>query len=248
MSPTGHKFVYLYGITRKPAQAALKLEGVDGRSPVEIARHSGLLCWVTRVSPVEFGDELAANMENLDWLAPASVRHQRVVSAVHAITEILPARFGTVFRHEQALADELAEKKDDLLAAFNRISKADEWGVRVFFNQKASKAAVATARSGRDYLKAKSAIIQKKTSREPDPEINRFAQALQKLAVDTAEGGKVAAGLRNLHWQASLLIPRARRKQFEAAVTRFASDHKDDYRVECTGPWPPYSFVTRDSE
>ena len=37
------------------------------------------------------------NMQDLDWLAAATTRHQQVVSAIAQAADILPARFGIEF-------------------------------------------------------------------------------------------------------------------------------------------------------
>jgi hypothetical protein len=53
----------------------------------------------------------------------------------------------------------------------------------------------------------------------------------------------VTSGQRNLLWQGSFLLPRGSRKKLEAALAAFHRKNAERYRVECTGPWPPYSFV-----
>ncbi len=36
-----------------------------------------LVCWISRVPRTDFADDLSKNMQDLDWLAAATVRHQR---------------------------------------------------------------------------------------------------------------------------------------------------------------------------
>ncbi len=243
LNVSGEALLYLYGVTQKPDSLPATLRGVDGIAHVQALPASGFVCWISRVSPVDFGDNLARNMENLEWLADASVRHQRVVGAIHERQEILPARFGTVFRNEQSLAHDLAGRKTALKGSFRRIADSDEWGVRVFAVPK-PVAAPSEARSGKDYLQRKAAQLQVKPARTLEPEVREFAAAVSKLASATAEAGKVSSGQPGLRWQTSLLLPRARRESLQALLERFAEECKDRFRVECTGPWPPYSFVT----
>lgn len=234
--------LYLYGITQAPATLAAALRGVDGSSTVEPLDCSGFTCWVSRVRVEEFGEKLAQNMENLEWLADASVRHQRVVGTIHEKQPILPARFGTVFLNRDSLADDVAGRKAVLKASFRRIAGADEWGIRVF--AAARTAALRTsARSGREYLQRKSALLQARPVRTLEPEIKQFADAVARLATASAEGGIVSSGQPGLRWQTSVLLPRPRRPKLEALLARFAGKWQDRLRVECTGPWPPYSFV-----
>jgi hypothetical protein len=242
LNASAKSVLYLYGITQAPETLPPILRGVDGISSVEAVDCSGFTCWVSRVRAGEFGGKLAQNMENLEWLAEASVRHQRVVGAIHEQQPILPARFGTVFLNQDSLADDVAGRKTTLKASFRRISGADEWGIRVFASPK-TVAVSASARSGKEYLQRKSALLQARTARTLEPEIKEFANAVAKLATASAEGGKVSSGQAGLRWQTSVLLPRPRRPRLEALLARFARKEQDRFRVECTGPWPPYSFV-----
>jgi hypothetical protein len=232
--------IYLYGVTQSMAPKTVSAEGVDGVAPVEALACAGVACWISRVARSPFADHLAENMENLEWLAAASVRHQRVVSEIARRGSVLPARFGTVFLSEDSLLAHVKERKRALLAAFKRIADADEWGVKVFVEERTAGALDAT--SGADYLRRKAAMASARTTLDPD--VRAFAAALQKLAVDSAVGGKVSGGQRHLEWQASFLLPRSRQKQWRAVLERFATRWQKRRRIECTGPWPPYSFVS----
>jgi hypothetical protein len=239
--------LYLYGITRQAGRLAASLRGVDGISTVEPLEASGLTCWLSRVDAGEFSDQLARNMENLEWLAEASVRHQRVVGAIHEGQPILPTRFGTVFLNEESLSEDIAGRKAALLDGFQRIADADEWGIRVFAQPRPALAA-SPARTGKEYLRRKATQLHAKPPRTLEPEIQQFAAEIAKLATDSAEGGKVGSGQPNLRWQTSILLPRSRRPRFDSLLNRFAHKFAERFRVEGTGPWPPYSFVVGKSQ
>ncbi len=235
------KLLYLYGITEQAAVVRIT-EGIDGKSPVEALPCAGFTCWISRVDPKEYGDELQSRMENLDWLAGASVRHQKVVGAIHEQSTILPARFATLFLSEATLTADLKRRSAEMKKDFQRLSGSDEYGVKIFANPQAA-IAVEAPQSGRDYLKRKSEMLRDRTTVKITPELESFVAKLRDLASDFAQGGSVTSGQRNLVWQGSFLVPRARRKQLESALAGFHRRHADRYRVECTGPWPPYSFV-----
>jgi hypothetical protein len=239
------RVIYLYGITRVVPQDLDAGEGVDGSAPVEPIKSGGMVCWISRVSRGEFADRLSENMENLEWLASAGVRHQRAVGAIAAATDVLPARFGTVFLSEAGLHDDVQSRKGVLAKALERITGTEEWGVKVFAGERPRVPTVA-AKSGRDYLQSKAKLLQPRTARLPDEEIQSLARKLQRITIDSALTGKVSGGQRGLEWQASFLVRRNRRKQFHEVLKRFASRWRDTRRIECTGPWPPYSFVSSD--
>ncbi len=76
-------------------------------------------------------------------------------------------------------------------------------------------------------------------------DFDEFSEQLRKIAVETAQVGKVSGGQRGLQWQTSLLLKRDNRKKFEALLRKFSKDWAGTRQIECTGPWPPYSFISR---
>jgi hypothetical protein len=243
---TGRKGLYLYGVSRAAGKRA-KAEkasspGIDGVSAVRTIACGDLACWVSDVDHAEFAREMERNLENLEWLALHSVRHQQVVGEVSARMAIVPARFGTIFSGEAALVKNVTGRKNALRKVFDRVADADEWGVKVFAEKKAP-ARVTEARSGKDYLRQKAAQIRQRPERK-DPELQEFAAALEKTARDAAPSGKVSGTQPSLLWQATFLVPRSRRKQWEKVLGAFVTRWDGQRRIEVSGPWPPYSFVS----
>lgn len=237
--------LYLYGITREGQGGVAGAAGVDARAAVEAVPCAGLVCWVSRVDQREFAENLARNMEDLEWLAGVSVRHQQVVAAIAETQDILPARFGTIFRTLASLTADVRKHKAQLARDLQHISGCEEWGVKVF-SLRALPVAVAGAKSGRDYLRSKAAALRAEAPRDSTPEVRRLLQAVDALAVETAPGsGAVSRGQRGLQWQASLLVKRSRRAQLQELMTRFSRDWEGARRIELSGPWPPYSFISR---
>jgi hypothetical protein len=239
------RVLYLYGITREGEGRAPGIIGVDAAAAVEAVSCAGLVCWISRVDKTEFAENLARNMENLEWLAEVSVRHQHVVAAIAKIGDILPARFGTVFRSPASLIADVEKNKSLLARDLKRISGCEEWGVKVF-GSRAQPQAAAQAKSGRHYLQAKAAALRSEEPNTVDGEMQRLLQALQELVVQTAPGtGAVSRGQRGLHWQGSLLVKRSQRARLQQLMARFSQDWEGKRRIELSGPWPPYSFVSR---
>ncbi len=212
--------------------------------PVEAVRCEGYLCWISRVSKDEFADRLTENMQNLEWLASAGLRHQRVVAEISRNTGSLPARFGTVFLTEESLAKHVSGRKRALREAFERVADADEWGIKVFATAKPKQtAAVSAASSGSDYLKRKAEQLQPKAGRTLDDDVEEFIAKLGELAVAASPGGKASAGQPGLLWHGSFLIRRKDRKKLESELKKYAAKWQNARRIDWSGPWPPYSFV-----
>ncbi len=238
---TPARVLYLYGVGSKRVGLKQLVAGIDGEAAVESVVCAGLVCWVSRVDRHDYADALASNMENLDWLANASVRHQRAVSALAAVGDVVPTRFGSVFLTENSLASDVAARRTKLLAALKRIAGCEEWGIKVFAEPPAASVA-AVAASGRDYLARKSAQLgQQRAKPQPPPQLAEFAKSLARLAREVVTM-KVGPGQPNLVWQAAVLMRRADVARLHAAVESFARS-VEHARVETSGPWPPYSFA-----
>ena len=155
---------------------------------------------------------------------------------------MLPARFGTVFKSEQSLTEHVHEQKEQLEQKLARIEGAEEWGVKLFLNA-APPASKIEVSSGRDYLRAKSTMVQVKRRAELDPDVADFARELQALAADSAPAGKVSSGQNNLEWQATFLVRKKDHPKWDKILKKYATRWADRREIQCTGPWPPYSFV-----
>lgn len=238
----GEQALYLYGVSPASQAPAITMLGIDGEHGVEAMPCAGLLCWVTPVNAHEFAAELARKMEELEWLAESSVRHQRVVAAIAEKMTLLPARFGTIFLSRESLVADVESRAKRLAANFAKVKDADEWGVKVFLTAP-SKPALVAAKSGKDYLQKKAEAIAATRKSSPDEEVNALAKELAKLARGTAVSNKVSSGQQGLQWQSSFLLPRAKRKQWDAVLHTYAKRWSDSRRIEASGPWPPYSFV-----
>jgi len=248
ISKTDEEVLYLYGITKSAPSRIPRIPGVSAASSVAPNEISGLFCWTSRVAKAEFADELARNMENLDWLSEKGVAHQTAVNSISKVADILPARFATIFLTEQSLQTDIKKRKRDILSDFGRIEGSDEWGVKVFVVPAKVKTYESLGGTGRSYLQAKSQVLRKKAPAKADQEVERFDSELRALAMETAAAGKIGAGRRDLVYQTSVLVKRADRKRFEALLRRFSAEWKEEKVIECTGPWPAYSFVSRRSE
>jgi hypothetical protein len=242
------RVLYFYGITESRPASSIQQPGIDSHTNIQAIDCEGLTCWISRVSATEFEKDLAQNMENLDWLATASVAHQRAISAIAREVEILPARFGTVFRSDESLRKHIRAHTREIKRDLERIKGADEWGIKVFA-AKSAPTPVPQVRSGKDYLKAKAALLPSKKSRsETDGEFDEFENALRKVALESAAVGNVSGGQRGLRFQTSLLVNRKDRKKLESVLKKFSECWAEARQIECTGPWPPYSFVSRPGE
>jgi hypothetical protein len=245
VTPVADRALYLYAISQLPERTAepIAAEGIDGKAQLEALRCENYVCWISRVSKQEFADRLTENMQDLEWLAAAGLRHQRAVAEISQQSATLPTRFGTVFLSDESLRQHVKERRTALQTAFERVADADEWGIKLFDIAKPKRVETIQAASGSDYLKKKAEMLQPRAVKKLDDAGREFVAALSKLAVAAVPGGKASAAQPGLVWHGSLLIRRKDRKKLDAVLKKYTSRWRDDRRIECTGPWPPYSFV-----
>jgi hypothetical protein len=199
---------------------------------------------VSRVPREEFADKLPVQMENLEWLAAAGLRHQRVVAEIARHITVLPARFGTMFHSLGSLAQHVRERRESLQQAFDHVADADEWGVKIFALRSAQNdAKKPAAASGADYLKRKAQALQVKHTHALDEAVQEFVDSLSAVAEGASPGGKASAGQPGLIWSGSFLIRRKDRRKFDSVLREYAAKWHEQRRIDCSGPWPPYSFV-----
>jgi hypothetical protein len=239
------RVLYLYAISQMADGATPNIAGeaIDGTAHVEAIRCGEYLCWVSRVAKNQFADQLNEHMQDLEWLATTGLRHQRVVAELSGHLTVLPARFGTVFLSEESLAQHIKGRKRALGKAFEQVADADEWGIKVFAVASPKQPVAANDASGSDYLKRKAQLLKPRGDKKLDAEVQEFIAALTKIAVAVSPGGKASAGQPGLVWHGSFLVRRKDRKKLESALGKYATRWKGSRRIDCSGPWPPYSFV-----
>jgi hypothetical protein len=240
--------IYLYGFTESPPRKLPELIGVDRLSRVESIDCDGVCCCISRVPQAEFETNLVYKIEDLDWLAETSVTHQRVISAIAAETEILPERLGSIFHTENSLSTHVLGRLPELKSDLVRIRGADQWGVNVFEVQPMgapfAKIRKGKIPNGKDDWRASAEMLRARQSSDDVGAIEELERALRGIATEVAPSGNVSCGQRGLRFQTTLLVRRSRRKKLESLLQKFARLWAAERRIECTGPWPPYSFVT----
>ncbi len=243
--PAADRVLYLYAISQLPDRGAppVTAEAIDGLAVVEAFRCNDYICWISRVSKDDYATHLTERMEDLEWLATAGLRHQRLVAEISGKAQTLPARFGTVFLSEESLEQHVQGREPALREMFARVADADEWGIKIFAIAKPKPEAVREASSGADYLKRKAELLQPRVRQKLDEDVRELIAALTKLAAATSPGGKASAGQPGLLWHGSFLIRRKDRKKLDALLKKYAAKWQNSRRIDCSGPWPPYSFV-----
>ena len=231
------------------------LTGVEG----ERVRHlddGDLSAIVGTVHLDEFGEAaLRRNLENLDWLSVKARAHDAVISAIARSGPVLPVRMATVYLDDERVKELLKTRRQDFLAALDRVTDRDELGVKAYGDLAALTAGGTSVQqpagekpSGTAYLmkRRQELTAQEKAHSVAAAEAERLHAALLRHAVDgrqkppgdPALTGKQAWTVLN----GTYLVDRDRVEAFRATVASL-QETTTGVELEITGPWPPYSFT-----
>jgi Gas vesicle synthesis protein GvpL/GvpF len=153
-------------------------------------------------------------------------RHEELIESLMERRDLLPVRFGTLVSDERAAAQAVAEGRERLAAALDRVRGAVELAVRAHPHEPPERERE-RGESGRDYMRARSRRLQ-------------VARLVHQALADAARDSVEKPGPELL--RAAYLVERDAVAGFVSVVLRLQRSHPE-LDVLCTGPWPPYSFA-----
>lgn len=165
--------------------------------------------------------------------------HERVVEMVMADGPVLPLRFGTQLPDEEHLAAVLAERRDTLLDALDRVRGQVELALRVFREPEREHGKAAGERSGREYLLAR--VGEHRRAELASRELHTPLAALANASV-VREHPRPPAILVAAYLVDAEQVPEFRRRADELAA------HQENLQVVVTGPLPPYTFAVEERD
>jgi hypothetical protein len=261
--------LYVYCIGEAHALGQL----LDGKLPapieddgkLELIEENGLAAVASRV-PLKDYDEgaLQAHLGDAPWMALRAMRHERVVDYFARRADIIPLRFGVIYLDKAGVEKMLTERGEELRAAILRLDGREEWGVNVFCDRKVLMDAIASisprlrelneqvaqASPGQAYL-----VRKKMDAMRKDEARSEVKRAVERIEQELGNRSVGASRLRLLREEAgehgelvgklAFLVERSRFDEFRGAAERLAGEHvAAGFRLELTGPWPAYNFVT----
>jgi hypothetical protein len=250
--------VYVYGVLPAGADLPGDVVAVDGSGEVGLLEEGDVAAIVSSVPLAEFGQErLEENLNRLPWLEEKVRAHERVLEAALDAPALVPFRFCTLFSTEGAVRSMLVEQEERLGRGLERLAGRREWGVKAYVDEQALAAAVAAevgAEPEPEGARGQAYFARKRRERA----LSEAAEdAMQSRAVDVHRRlGSVAvasalvplrregAPAGRMALNGAYLVPSEREGEFAATVAETERDLEPaGFRLELTGPWPPYNFV-----
>jgi len=264
---------YVYCIAESAAAAQLSAESlpvaIEDDSKLEWVTVNTLAALASQVPQATYSeDSLAEHLTDATWTAIRAMRHETVVEYVAKRVSVVPLRFGTIYLERAGIEKMLTEKSRELEEIIEHLRGREEWGVNVYCDRAVLLSSItsvspvlrelveraAQASPGQSYLMQKK--IEALRVDEARAAVNRIVDQIEEklkeqtdevrrlriLKVETTEHGELKAKF-------AFLVQRSGFEEFRDAAERLASEHQAaGVRLELTGPWPVYNFVTGFSE
>lgn len=243
---------YVFCLVQSPRSPSLRgvPAGVPGAGPPRLIPVDRDIWAVAADAPLDrFGAEALQNeLQDVESISRHALAHASVIEFFFRGAPVIPLKLFTLFSSDDRVREHLLSRRPRLRKLFGELQGLEEWGVRIIAGQAEADSA-RTLKSGRDYLEVKKRLIRQNAAppRATVAEIRAALKTLGRMAVrtrtdvfpPTAKGRSLVSG-------ASFLVRAKARKRWNTAVAKLAAGlARHGHRLEVTGPWPPYHFVSR---
>ena len=256
------RLYYVYGIVPAAARLDAAPAGVDG-SAVGTIVHGDVAALTAALDADEYEPTVNDRVTDVAWLAPRAQAHDAVLTWASDGGPVVPLPILSLFRSEQAVRSMLEARREELNGLLERLGRGREYGVRIFRIDDELRPVLGTfsptiaalelevagaASPGQAYL------LSRKLDAARKDELQRVAamvaaSAFRELASrsidatqDRLPGTNTETGTAILN--AAFLVEHDRIDNFRETVTSFVRDHhRRGFRIDFTGPWPPYHFT-----
>ena len=260
---------YVYCIAESATAAHLPADSlpaaIEEDAKLEWVEVNNLAALVSRVPLATYNEEsLAEHLTDATWTAIRAMRHETVVEYVAKRASVVPLRFGAIYLERDGIEKMLTDRSRSLEEIVEQLRGREEWGVNVFSDRAVLMSTITSvspvlrdlvqraeqAPPGQSYLMQKK--IETLKVDEARAAVNRIvdqieerlkeqsddARRLRILKVETTEHGELKAKF-------AFLINKTGFDEFKDAAERLAQEHQAaGVRLELTGPWPAYNFLT----
>jgi hypothetical protein len=221
---------------------------------------------VSRVPLAEFGAEpLRENLNDLGWLEKVARAHESVQGRALEHGTLVPLRLCTIYESEKGVREMLEREHDALTQALDALADREEWGAKLLVD---GELLAEQARS----QSAEAADLEEELSTRTGGGAYMLRRRLERHVRDAADSlaaelaDQVHAQLQDRAIDATVLPPQNPELSGHAgqmllngaylvdagSVARFrelAAELEERHRavgakIELSGPWPPYNFVS----
>src|SRR2546423_7198411 len=100
----------------------------------------GLWAVVQSVPEAEYGEAaLARDLQNLEWVGPRAIAHERVIESFLSAAALLPMQLFTLFTSDDRVVQHVRSDRARIARILKGIEKKVEWGLRLTWDEKAAR-------------------------------------------------------------------------------------------------------------
>ena len=234
----------------KPASTRGAPDSVPGAGAPRLLHIDSDVWAVVADAPLErfSGDALQEELQDIEAISRHAIAHASVIEFFFQRTPVIPLKLFTLFSSDEKAREHVRGRLATLKRMFASLLGLEEWGVRIVAGELEAESA-RTMASGRDYLQTKKRLHDH-ASEPPRATIRAANDALKtlgRLAAKTRKDAFPPPGRgRPYVTGASFLVKTTRRGLWRKQAARIgAALAADGHRLEMSGPWPPYHFVSK---
>ncbi len=194
------------------------------------------------------GDALQHEMQDVEAISRHAFSHAAVIEFVFRRGPVIPLKLFTLFSSDEKVRAHVRSRLAALKRMFTALRGLEEWGVRIFAGDVEAEASRALE-SGRDYLQLKKRLHEETVAPPPATirAVNGAIGSLGRLASRTRKEKFPPPGRgRPYVTGASFLVRATRRAAWKNHAARIAASlAAEGHRLDLSGPWPPYHFVSK---
>lgn len=224
--------LYLYGIVAFPPGLSREIRGLGG-DPVSLISRQDLAAVVSR-SPLNPWPVDEAHL----------TLHETVVEEVMATRPVLPVRFNTLLRSDEAVIALLDERAQSFRSALERVQGKVEMGLRVLWEPPVEVSAdqgIEKKGPGTDYLDRR--LREERRGARVRAAGERLIRQIQELFHSLAVESRLQLfPSKRLLLSGAYLVEQDQVEGFRDGVAK-AREKFSHLSFLLTGPWPPYHFV-----
>jgi len=245
---------YVFCLVRSARRPRLRgitdgMPGGSGLRAIEVG--DNLWAIVQTVPESQYGEgALARGLQDLEWVGPRAIAHERVIESFLSAPALLPMQLFTLFTSDERVSEHVRSDRARITRILTRVEKKVEWGVRLTFNEKSAReqASKKSVRSGTEFLSRKRDILDvnrtrlvaaRKTADGVFKSMTQQAAASQRrTSLERAAPGS------RLLLDAAFLVGADKSRAFKSAIRQQARALRGTgVDVSLTGPWPAYNFI-----
>jgi len=176
----------------------------------------------------------------------AGVDHARVIAECFQRSTVLPLRFGTVFTDDKSLRESIHSNEKQFQTNIDKLRGKSEMHLKIFLDDCGSHSLdknVPAEGVGREYPSSLRENVARNRERQTRARAVSFQMHRLFMPLDEEVSCRITDSGRMVLDIAHLID----RKSVERYQNKFAAAIAvmRDYRMQVSGPWPPYHFVNR---